>query len=252
MSSEHDRSEPDSVLRTRNGAVRTPAASASHRTVSVAPPPAPYTPGSVPDARIVDRSKPGDGGSGNGNGDDDGNDNGSLRAWWAWYQRELQRRPLRTKMITSGVFGGLADMIAQMVAARSARAAHLRRATVAYTAAGALVTAPFMHVWFPLLNRIVPSKDPLAVYKRVVLDRLVGSPPFYFLFFFMVNAVNGLSVRNNLKLIRTILLSAVRDGIAYWSVVNLTLFTYVPVDIRLLFSNLFGLVWTAYLALPRT
>ena len=175
------------------------------------------------------------------------------RAWQA-YLRELARNPFRTKCLTSGVLAALGDLVGQGIVGGSAGLTRirLRRNTFAFAFAGTFWAAPFFNWWFPFLDRMVPPGSSMVVARKLVLDRLVGAPPFLFVQFLLVALANGKSPRDALAFARMLLGNALRTSIVFWTVCNYVNFTKVPVPLRLLYGNVCALFWNVYLSVQST
>lgn len=111
------------------------------------------------------------------------------------YLRALDKKPLITKIITSGVICGAGDIMAQGLAFRSnemttgglgafVRGIDLQRLNI-YALLGAVYIAPLIHYWFNALEAIASSpEDPpktkkgrvKKAAKMVTIDQTIGAP----------------------------------------------------------------------------
>lgn len=110
------------------------------------------------------------------------------------YLRALDKKPMRTKIITSGVICGIGDIMAQALMFTQAsgavtlgkfvRSVELQRFSI-YTFLGAFWIAPFVHYWFDTLESITKSPEgPPRTFvgrmgkalKMVTLDQSIGAP----------------------------------------------------------------------------
>ncbi|CAM9789397.1 unnamed protein product [Choristocarpus tenellus] len=101
------------------------------------------------------------------------------------YMSLLARRPILTKIVTSGVICGLGDIVAQAlmfggIGAKFFGALDIRR-LITYAMMGALYLAPIVHYWFDAIDRIGPMNKTLPARTRkagkmVALDQLIGAP----------------------------------------------------------------------------
>lgn len=111
------------------------------------------------------------------------------------YLRVLDRRPLPTKIITSGVICGVGDIMAQALAFKSsavqsfslgafASALEFQRFAI-YGVLGAFWIAPLVHFWFDMLENVTKSKNgPPKTFggkmgkalRMVAIDQTIGAP----------------------------------------------------------------------------
>ena len=113
----------------------------------------------------------------------------------AAYLRALDKKPLTTKVITSGVICGAGDIMAQALAFKPAplqaftigafvKAIDVQRFAI-YGVLGAVWIAPVIHYWFDLLESLMKNpKGPPTTFagrmgkamKMVALDQSIGAP----------------------------------------------------------------------------
>ena len=55
----------------------------------------------------------------------------------------------------------------------------------------ASLIVPFIHQWYPLLQKLAPRKNLVDVVKRVTLDQLIGSPIVIAIVFTSKSIING-------------------------------------------------------------
>lgn len=110
------------------------------------------------------------------------------------YLRALDKKPMRTKIITSGVICGIGDIIAQALMFKQSTAAltlggfvgalELQRFSI-YAMLGAFWIAPIVHYWFDALESVTRSpKGPPKTFmgkmgkalKMVTLDQSLAAP----------------------------------------------------------------------------
>ena len=111
------------------------------------------------------------------------------------YLRVLDRRPLPTKVITSGVICAIGDVVAQALSFSNsavgpvnlrtfAKALEFKRLAI-YGVLGAVWVAPLCHYWFDALEDFFKGdKNPLDTFKgkmikalkMVTADQVIGAP----------------------------------------------------------------------------
>lgn len=109
------------------------------------------------------------------------------------YLRALNKKPMQTKIITSGVICGIGDIMAQALMFTQGGGATLGKFVVnlemqrfsIYAFLGAFWIAPVVHYWFDALERVTKSpQGPPQTFagrmgkalKMVTLDQSIGAP----------------------------------------------------------------------------
>ena len=95
-----------------------------------------------------------------------------MRAAWRAYCALLERRPLPTKMATTGTMFFLSANIHNSFNEPPEGTA-LRR-VVGTAAIGGFLHAPIIHWWFGLLEKTFPGAHPARVVTKVFLDQTIG------------------------------------------------------------------------------
>ena len=95
-----------------------------------------------------------------------------MRGAWRAYCAILNRRPLPTKMVTSGTMFFLSANIHHYFDEPPEGTA-VRR-VVGTAAMGSFIHAPLMHWWFGVVEGLFPGMHPLRVVAKVALDQTIG------------------------------------------------------------------------------
>lgn len=89
------------------------------------------------------------------------------------YLLQLQKNPLRTKMLTSGALSGLQELLASYIAKDRSKSGHYFTSRVPKMAAnGAFIMAPVGHVLITLLQKLFAGRTSL---KAKILQILVSN-----------------------------------------------------------------------------
>jgi hypothetical protein len=98
-----------------------------------------------------------------------------------WYNYQLEKRPMVTKVVSSGLIGALSDILTQLYLQRNLKgglaALDLRRVAV-FTSVCALYFAPVIDAWFGFLSRIRFPKqfsDTGKAVGMVAIDQTLGA-----------------------------------------------------------------------------
>ncbi|KAH9086862.1 hypothetical protein Ae201684P_000280 [Aphanomyces euteiches] len=168
---------------------------------------------------------------------------------WQTYLKLLETHPLTTKAITSAGIAGTGDFICQT--AFESKPFDVRR-FVTFTTLGGVFIAPTLHVWYGFLNRVVVGTTTKAVATRLVLDQFVFSPTFLATFFGVLLVVSPQGMLLVLGIAR--LKTKCREiggqhsrptGSCGFQLNCAILHWFL---LPLLFSNVVGLFWNAYMS----
>ncbi|KAF0695243.1 Aste57867_13935 [Aphanomyces stellatus] len=172
---------------------------------------------------------------------------------WQQYMHLLEKYPLTTKALTSSVIAGTGDVLCQT--AFESKPFDVQRFAT-FTALGGVFIAPTLHVWYGFLNRAITGTAKAAVASRLVLDQFVFAPTFMASFFGVLLVVtpsdpasegDSLAKRFQDKLNRD-WWPAVQTNWVVWIPAQLCNFALVPPALQVLFSNVIGLFWNAYMS----
>lgn len=112
-----------------------------------------------------------------------------------WYNDKLEKHPMLTKVVSSGVIGGLSDVLIQTLNARKGKLASFDfRRTAVFSAVCAFYFAPVINTWFNMLSKIpFPARisDTSKVLGMVAIDQTVGNAIVTAGFFYAFEIVSG-------------------------------------------------------------
>lgn len=167
-----------------------------------------------------------------------------------WYNHMLTKHQWPTKMISSGVVGGLGDILIQLFSCYkkgSAWSVDLRRLLV-FSSVATFYIAPVIHVWFNWLEKVrIPKSLGDGKVKKslymIALDQTVGATVITAGFFYAFELANRLVPPYT----GATLLQAIHAGTAMnrrslwhtlvvnwycWPIINFLNFHYVPIQYR--------------------
>ncbi|PXF48497.1 Protein Mpv17 [Gracilariopsis chorda] len=175
------------------------------------------------------------------------NDNGSCFNPQRAYVRMLDKYPLVTKMLTSGVLVAISDLIAQLVEARGY--IWVQR-TIAFSVAEIVFSAPLLHVLYELYERYIPAVNLRNLLSQLVLDGVVAMPVWLFVFLVLVSILEGRWTLVEIwETLRTKYIPSLIVTLILTPVVQSVNFTVVPPKYRVLVVNIVDLVYTTILSL---
>ncbi|KAE9031994.1 hypothetical protein PR003_g3168 [Phytophthora rubi] len=174
---------------------------------------------------------------------------GFFRNAWDSYTSLLETHPLSTKIATGGAIAGLGDMGCQLVLEEKEKHKPLldvKRAAI-FTFLGGFLISPVLHVWYGFLGSRLPGVSAAAVAKRLALDQLGFAPTFLPVFLSSVLTLEGNKEQIPDKL-RADWWTVTKANWGVWVPAQILNFRFVPGPMQVLFSNVVGLLWNAYLS----
>ncbi|KAG7389541.1 hypothetical protein PHYPSEUDO_010186 [Phytophthora pseudosyringae] len=172
----------------------------------------------------------------------------AFRRAWDSYASLLETHPLSTKIVTGGAIAGLGDVGCQLVLEGEDGELKLDvKRTAIFTLLGGLLISPVLHVWYGFLSARLPGVSAGAVAKRLALDQLGFAPTFLPVFLSTVLTLEGHAEDIPDKL-RADWWPVTKANWAVWVPAQILNFRFVPGSMQVLFSNLVGLLWNAYLS----
>ncbi|XP_052800121.1 peroxisomal membrane protein 2-like [Mya arenaria] len=169
------------------------------------------------------------------------------------YLKSLKERPLITKCCTSATISALGNFISQKIAPQKDGKV-VWRSVAAYATMAFCVSAPIIHYFYIFLSKVAPPKDkPSQVdnIKRLLIDRLIFTPPFIVLFLYVVTILEGQGSAEAVKKIREQFWTILKMNWKVWTIFTYININYIPQRYRVLFGNTVGLFWTVFIAIKR-
>lgn len=177
---------------------------------------------------------------------------GLFRRAWDSYASLLETHPLPTKIVTGGAIAGLGDVGCQLVLEAGDHQDEEKplldvKRTAIFTFLGGVLITPVLHVWYGFLGSRLPGVSTAAVAKRLALDQLGFAPTFLPVFLSSVLTLEGNAEQIPDKL-RADWWPVTKANWGVWVPAQILNFRFVPGSMQVLFSNVVGLLWNAYLS----
>eukprot|EP00667_Euglena_gracilis_P022455 EG_transcript_24992 len=168
---------------------------------------------------------------------------------WAAYQACLRRAPLRTKCCTAAMMWTLTDLVTQHFEAEDKPLSEVWRPTRTLRQGffGAAIHAPWTHVVWGALERLLPTNSVRHVALKVAVDQLISAPLFFTVYFGYTGAVQGedlTDIQNRWRRVWPTL----QVVWCVWPPVHFVNFRYVPLHNRLLVALTLQLFWNSFLS----
>ncbi|KAG3118303.1 hypothetical protein PI124_g1373 [Phytophthora idaei] len=171
-----------------------------------------------------------------------------FRRFWDAYASLLVTHPLSTKIVTGGAIAGMGDVGCQHVLEVEDDDARFDiKRTAIFTFLGGFLISPVLHVWYGFLGSRLPGVSTTAVAKRLALDQLGFAPTFLPVILSSVLALEGHAEDIPNKL-RADWWPLTKANWVVWVPAQILNFRFVPGSMQVLFSNVVGLLWNAYLS----
>lgn len=110
-----------------------------------------------------------------------------------WYNFQLEKRPLTTKVVSAGLIGAFSDILTQLLVQRNAKAAIDVRRLAVFTSVCAFYFAPVVDAWFTFLAKVPFPKELSENGKALAMvgvDQTVGAALVTSGFFFALELVS--------------------------------------------------------------
>ena len=194
----------------------------------------------------------GSGGSGGGGGDSGASSSsgGGGGGLWVLYLTSLEKNPMLTKCVTSGILNAAGDLFAQFMFEDAAnKGCDWKRAGV-FTFLGAALVGPCLHFWYANLNKIVLATGAVgsaAATVSLALDQLVFAPTFLAVFIASLFTVEG----NASAVVPKLKQDWSQTVVANWKVwvpFQFLNFRFVPVNLQVGAANVIALMWNTYMS----
>eukprot|EP01137_Pigoraptor_chileana_P030047 Opistho-2@16118 len=167
------------------------------------------------------------------------------------YNAALEKRPIPTKAVTSGVLFALGDVIAQKLSTEDSEFDFKRLARA--SAYGFAILGPLSHYHFNLLHWIVVTRlgirGAAMPFAKVALEQFGYWSPFILsVYITSMGLMEGLSVTEATRRLRERFWPTMKANWVVWPAVGIINFRFVPVAHQLNFVLIVSLGWAAYLS----
>jgi hypothetical protein len=174
---------------------------------------------------------------------------------WSQYLNELDRNPVQTKSLTSAVLSVVSDVLAQTLTGKSLSTLDYQSLRHQFVL-GLLFRGPLVHYWYTILEEAfkrlgfgpgsAKGESFSVAVGKVVADQTLFSPLFNVAYFFAIGALQSRPLASIQAQIAKEFLPIMMANYKVWPLVNLINFKVIPPNLRVLFGNLVGILWTAY------
>lgn len=187
----------------------------------------------------------------------------SLKTFYQAYIWKLDRNPVVTKGITSGIIQAIGDICSQSIEHKKINLLFTPdlnwRRVLSFVLSGFLFVGPYLHCWYEFLWKIgkwqekkygtSKTKQRLT---QILVDQTLGVAIFFPLYFYIYELVGAFVwLRLPVLLNATTKMQKELSGVLLmqyrvWPIAECINFTLIPKNLRVLFSNTVSLFWDMY------
>lgn len=165
------------------------------------------------------------------------------------YGRLLQEKPISTKCITSFVTFGAGDLMCQYFEINYAGKSKYDLNRAFKQATFGFLVSPYLHLHFSIvMPTLFPATKKYSVVKSLLYDQTIGASVFISLFFGYLDFMSGKSYQQFCDEMKVKFMPTLVANWSVWPAIMLINFTFVPVQWRVLYANIAGMFWNAYLS----
>jgi hypothetical protein len=112
----------------------------------------------------------------------------------------------------------------------------------------ALLVAPFIQIWYPLVVDLFPGSSWLTIFYRVIFDQVVGTPIVIFLAFAGSIVLQRKSLQHFIDLWKKNFMITWIKGFQYWPFVHTFTYGVIEPDLRSLWAHFASVYWNMVLS----
>jgi hypothetical protein len=167
---------------------------------------------------------------------------------WSSYLRKLQTDPVMTKSITAAIISLISDLLASSLSGSKLSS----RSLLNQFSIGLAIRGPIVHYFHQFLDRVVFARvvnqtHIAVVIAKVIIDQFIFSPPYNALYFLIIGLLEDRSLAEIGRKIRRELWGVMKTNWIVWTPANIISYYAIPLELRVLWGNLVGIIWTAIL-----
>lgn len=166
----------------------------------------------------------------------------------AWYNKKLIEKPLITKAITSFCTFALGDVICQYLEHHYKGTPYSLNRAIKQGSFG-FFFSPYFHFQFSyFIPKYFPNTKISNVIKSIAWDQTFNAVVFTSCFFAYLDLTNGKGLSNTYEALKSKLWPTLCDNWKVWPFLMAINFSIVPIHWRVMYANIFGMFWAAYLS----
>ncbi|EIW71354.1 hypothetical protein TREMEDRAFT_67721 [Tremella mesenterica DSM 1558] len=177
----------------------------------------------------------------------------SLHRFVRYYNRNFDKRPIPTLIVTNGILSTVADVLTAKPPPGTPGPSYDFERTLRFSVYG-MAMGPIIGRWLRLLERQLPVRqgtkgNGLQFAKRVFADQAIMAPIGLILFVGSMGLMEGRDLTGVGDKFQEMYWPALMANWKVWPLLQTINFTAVPLPYRVPFQSTCGIAWTLYLSL---
>ncbi|XP_065650867.1 protein Mpv17 isoform X2 [Hydra vulgaris] len=164
------------------------------------------------------------------------------------YTQALSKHPFAITMATTGTISCFGDLIAQQIIEQRGFQNHQIRRTLKLTCMGFFMVAPTLRCWYLTLDKLFKGNKARVAIQKMILDQTLFAPFFIGNFLIVADALENKSIEQIIDKLKSSYFQTLTMNWFIWPPVQIANFYYIPLEHRVLFSNMAALIWNTYLS----
>ncbi|XP_033636457.1 mpv17-like protein 2 isoform X2 [Asterias rubens] len=111
-----------------------------------------------------------------------------------------------------------------------------------------ILLGPLNHYWYLGLDRFLPGIKGRTIAKKILLDEIIASPVMTSIFFVGMGLLEGKTWAESVNVLKKKFLTVYMVDICVWPPVQAVNFFFVPPNLRVIYVNVFILLWDVFLS----
>lgn len=166
-------------------------------------------------------------------------------------QNLFNRHLFATNVVSCGVLMGLGDLTVQSIermanTERLSQPIHWNRTLRA--ASIGVVMGPFNHLWYMYLDKVLPGRDTVTVFKKILADQVVASPFFAFTYFMGIGTLEGQPVTVSWTDFKAKFWTVYKADWTVWPAAQTINFFLLPPQYRVVYVAMVTYGWNTFLS----
>ena len=119
--------------------------------------------------------------------------------------------------------------------------------TVKFAATG-IFSGTSDHVWYYMLDKGFPGVNNRSVIIKVTLDQFFYTAFEIVCFFLIYNIIDGKGIKGGISELKEKYFEILTVSYVFWPILQLVNFKFVPLSLRVIYSEVMSLIWCMYLS----
>ena len=119
--------------------------------------------------------------------------------------------------------------------------------TIKFSATG-LFSGTSDHCWYYFLDKGFPGVNNRTVFIKVTLDQFFYTAFEIICFFLLYNIIDGKGFKGGISELKEKFLEVLTVSYLFWPILQLFNFKFVPLSLRVIYSEVMSLIWCMYLS----